>query len=724
MLLRIYRLTDKIGLVILKLFVLVGEFLLEGVGILFGGFRGGLFGSVLMLWRLLKRFTKWIVRLFQFIWRLLVGTVRQVFQGVGFLANLFNRGAKAASGNAQSAKRVMVRRSERAEARREMEVGYVEDPLRQQNRLLSQLVIVFGFALLGVILWSTSNRNTTPVIAPVDSNITFQQPNADVTPTIVSLVNTPVPTATPIPAILQVRGSIAYVARENGQTDIWAVDVGGSNPVRIVNNVADDRDPAWSPDGQQLAYASRQDGNWELYVYNLLTNETTRLTYDLSFQANPSWSPDGTYIVYESYQGENLDLYIMPIDGSAVPIRITENAAPDFSPSWSPDGRQIAFVSWRDGNQDIYVFSLDNPTEDALINLTNTPNRDEDYPSWSPDGDLIAFSALDEGIEKVFVKSVSNVSATAQVLERGHTPTWSPDGTSLVFAVESIDSAHLVASPFTQAGVATEIIPVLSGSLHPVWTSAPLPVSLVNDPLPSAVSGSLYVEQEIRADSDPPYRLDTLVGVDAPNPVLSDRVNNSFNALREQALAAIGYDFLGELEDAFWRIDRPPQPGEERRNWHMTGRAFSVNRNLIAGFPPPIEVVREDIGVNTYWRMYIRVADEAQNGQLGEPLRRMPWDFASRNQGDVQAYDQGGRIRDAMPTGYYIDLTQLAQDYDWERVPAGRDWRANFNSINFWMFAKTDGLTWYEAMREIYTEAQLGGFVPTATPPPVVNEQG
>jgi hypothetical protein len=32
------------------------------------------------------------------------------------------------------------------------------------------------------------------------------------------------------------------------------------------------------------------------------------------------------------------------------------------------------------------------------------------------------------------------------------------------------------------------------------------------------------------------------------------------------------------------------------------------------------------------------------------------------------------------------------------------------------MFTKTDGLTWFQAMRELYTEAQLGGFVPTATP--------
>src|SRR5690606_24678063 len=150
------------------------------------------------------------------------------------------------------------------------------------------------------------------------------------------------------------------------------------------------------------------------------------------------------------------------------------------------------------------------------------------------------------------------------------------------------------------------------------------------------------VEQENRQDSDAPYRLNTIAGVTVENAVLSDRVNDSFNALRETVNDRAGWDFLGRLDDAFWNINRPPQPGDERRNWLMTGRAFSLTRNAIVGFPPPIEVVREDIGVETYWHVFVRVSDDAQSGQLGEPLRRLPWDFASRTSSDVEAYDQGG----------------------------------------------------------------------------------
>jgi hypothetical protein len=122
--------------------------------------------------------------------------------------------------------------------------------------------------------------------------------------------------------------------------------------------------------------------------------------------------------------------------------------------------------------------------------------------------------------------------------------------------------------------------------------------------------------------------------------------------------------------------------------------------------------------------VYVRVSDDAQSGQLGEPLRHMPWDFASRTQGDVEAYDQGGRLKSVMPEGYYIDLTELAVDYGWNRMAAGDDWRANASTINYWLFNQADGLSLYEALREIYAESQLGGFVPTATPAPVATQGG
>jgi TolB protein len=709
MLLRAYRVSDKTGVAILKTGLVLGSTAAAGAHVIVSSL-GRVLGSIFGLIVLALRGLWWVVRL-------IVGAVwRVVSRVLGLIGGLAIGGARAASGTAGTA---MARRAARAE----LETGLAEDPLAQRNRVLSGIVVVLVGVLLVMVLWAT-NPTRTPVTSQLaaagGANLFAVTP---LPATSVPLLATSVPTVTPLPSILEARGSLAYTVRENGQTDIWVVNIGDRMPIRLTNSPQDERDPVWSPDGRKLAYASRQDGNWEIYIYDVQSAATARMTFDLSFQGAPQWSPDGQWLVYESYQGNNLDVYIMRVDGSQVE-RLTDHPGPDFSPAWSPDGRRIAFASWRDGNQDIYLFSLDDPRDAASVNLTNTPTRHEDYPAWSPDGQLLAYSALDEGVEKVFVKPVNEPNAVAQVLGRGRAPTWSPDGRSLIAVVDSFDSTQLIAMPFTDTGFATTVIPVPKGSTAPHWTSVPLPASLVNSGgLGPAVVQPLYIEQVQSTGGDPPYDLNLLIDVDAPVAALSDRVNDSFNALRVQANEVIGFDFLGQLEDAFWPIDRLPQPGEPRRNWHMTGRAFAINRNAIAGFPPPIEIVREDVDINTYWRVYVRVADNAQNGELGEPLRQMPWDFLSRNQGDVEAYNQGGRLRDNFPTGYYVDLTRLAADYGWERIPAGTDWRANFNATNYWIFTKPDGLSWFDAMRELYTLGQMGGFAPTVAPPAAVEQQ-
>jgi TolB protein len=701
MLVRVFRLTDKTGNALLKLLLVLTHSLAEGMQV----FVAGIGRAFLFLVMLIGRPALWIG---QRLWMLISLLMGRSGRAVG-------RAARQSSQNANQAMRTgMARRAARAE----IQASITEDPLKVQNRILSAGFVGLLLLLAGVVLWATRPTTTPPQVGANDAlfNASSENPPNPVVPDSIAL-STPVPTATVLPDVLQARGSIAYVVRERGQDDIWALNIGSPSPLRLTNSPADERDPAWSPDGRRLAFASRQDGNWEIYVYDLPTGQTVRLTYDLSFQGAPRWSPDGTFLVYESYQGQNLDLYVVRVDGTEGQ-RITDNPAPDYSPAWSPDGRRIAFTSLRDGNQDIYLFSLDDPRDSASLNLTRTSARDEDYPAWSPDGRLLAYSAYDQGIEKIFVVNVTTPDTPPQVVARGRAPSWSPDGTSLIYAVDSVGGTQLVAAPYQQTGISTLVIGTNFAANEPVWSGQPLPTALVNSGgLPSGVPQALYIEQEAR-QADGLFRLGALEGVEAPIPNLNDRVNDSFNALRRRTNQAAGWDFLGRLEDAFWRIDRPVQPGEERRNWLMTGRAFAVDRQLIRGFPPQLEIVREDREVNTQWGLYVRVSEDAQNGELGEPLRRIPWDFLSRESGDVDAYNAGGRLRLEVPSGYYIDFSQVALDYGWVGSPAGSDWRANQFSINYWLLQQADGLTWEQAMLELYTRDQLGGFVATPTPQP------
>jgi TolB protein len=202
----------------------------------------------------------------------------------------------------------------------------------------------------------------------------------------------------------------------------------------------------------------------------------------------------------------------------------------------------------------------------------------------------------------------------------------------------------------------------------------------------------------------PPYAFKHLPGVEAPNARLSDRVDDSFNALRQRVIQETGYDFLGVLSDA-WRPIDDDTDGASYRSWHKAGRAFDTRlefhnpwgRNLLV-------IVREDRGRHTFWRLYLRTAQ--QDGSMGEPLKQAPWDFNARFEGGLAAREGGRRTR--VPAGYYVDFTALAAEYGWERIPAndrpGFSWKTHWRAIDFWHFEKRDGLSWSAAMLEVYDE--------------------
>jgi TolB protein len=615
-------------------------------------------------------------------------------------------------------------------AEAELKATVIKDPLLAQNRALSAFAVLLLLALLVVVVLETTNNDQNTVPPAVGA-----WPQSRGTPVPTALFPTPIPSSTPVPDPLRVGGSLAYTLHENGQDDLWAIGVAESAPLRLTNSPADERDPAWSPDGARLAFASNRDGNWELYIMEVDTGAITRLTYTPGFEGAPTWSPDSAYIAYEGYNNDtqDLDIYIISSDPALAArdgaLRATFAPAPDIEPAWGPGGRSIAFTSWRTGNQDIFILSLDESGGDSLaVNLTNTSDINEDYPAWSHDGTTIAYSGVVDGVEGVYTKPVDQPAAAPALVGRGKMPVWAPNDGSVIYTLDINTPGfgrrtQILAGTIGSFGAATDAIALSDLAADPDWTGAALPSNLVaSGGVPSSpeTAGPLYTENE-RQQASGLYGLAPLNNVVAPQAYLSDRVNDSFEAMRLGVIKEAGYDFFGTLDDAFWAQDRPPDPGEPRQNWHYTGRAISFNRNLVyAGPPTPVEIVREDIEVNTYWRVYLRVVNEAQNGALGEPLRRLPWDFTARSSGNVEDYERGGRLKESAPPGYYIDLTQLAEDYGWERLPAQRTWQRNFGAIQFWEFVKTGGLSWEAAMLELYTPEELQNFLSEATrvPPP------
>ncbi len=203
----------------------------------------------------------------------------------------------------------------------------------------------------------------------------------------------------------------------------------------------------------------------------------------------------------------------------------------------------------------------------------------------------------------------------------------------------------------------------------------------------------------------------SLEGVEAPYPQLHDLVDEAFQAFRLRLARETGWDLLSTLENAFVPLTAPLAPGEGEA-WLHTGRAFAFTTvPLNAGW---MAVVREDIGQQTYWRVYVRA--RFQDGSLGKPLPALPWDFSARSSGSIRAYEEGGAYAEGIPSGYWVDFTSIAAAYDWERQPALNNWRTFYQGARINEFALTGGIDWQTAMLEIYPPEVL--VTPTIIVPP------
>ena len=193
---------------------------------------------------------------------------------------------------------------------------------------------------------------------------------------------------------------------------------------------------------------------------------------------------------------------------------------------------------------------------------------------------------------------------------------------------------------------------------------------------------------------------------------LSSRIVDSFDALQARVKQLVGYDFLSILSDALRPVDVKCDVTCDTLSWHKAGRA--VDTRLDYSDPRGIgglEIVREDQQGEVFFRVYLRTA--AQDGTMGEPLKDAPWDMSYRARWVVSP-GEGGTTK-AVPFGFYVDFTELARQYGWERISAHDsqdfDWKSNKLGAEYWHFQRTQGLNWYQAMRETYSEADLKSLV-------------
>ena len=157
-----------------------------------------------------------------------------------------------------------------------------------------------------------------------------------------------------------------------GNTQIYIMNSDGTNPKNISNNLFNEIDPVFTPDGQRIVFSSNQSGNFDVYIMKVDGTSRVQLTNTPGDDVVPEISADGSKITFTAGRDGNFQVYVMNIDGSNQ-TNLTRNSSDNGDSVFAPDGRKIAFASNRDGNLEIYIMNADGTNQ---VRLTNNSTSD------------------------------------------------------------------------------------------------------------------------------------------------------------------------------------------------------------------------------------------------------------------------------------------------------------------------------------------------------------
>ena len=466
---------------------------------------------------------------------------------------------------------------------------------------------------------------------------------------------------------------------------------------RITNPNTDDIDPAISPDGSKIAFSSRRNGYWDIYILNMSDASLTKVTDTPEYEGHPSWSPDGKWLVYEKYQANNFDLYIQALDASEAPINLTQTPYNEFSPKWSPNGGFLTYLSDEAGSVDVWMADLNN-TEERFTNITNSDSIEEKNPTWNPAGTTVAWSATVNGFTGIYQYNVDS-KETIPPTASGDLFVWSPDQ-NLILSIQELANGSSL-NFYQQNGKTAYPSQFSQQTIQGVdWSGAAFVDQVIHYPFDSFSDdpqANLWTP-EIDTYPLPPsgrYAVVPLTDVSAPYPYLHDLADESFDQLRKIIAKKAGWDVLNSLENAFIPITVPSDIWNQD-NWFYTGRAIAINTSPVgAGW---MVMQKEEINAKIYWRIFVKC--RYQDGSQGLPLKARVFNLDARMEGNPEIYDQGGVLND-IPSGYWIDFTDLAYRFSWERISAMIQWETYFPAARDNVFIFRQDLDWSQAMQEV-----------------------
>ncbi len=247
-----------------------------------------------------------------------------------------------------------------------------------------------------------------------------------------------------------VGGLVGWYFRPNPPPPVWRA-------VPLTSYPGVERNPALSPDGNQVAFAwngEKQD-NFGIYIKLIGAGRPLQLTTNPAEDVSPAWSPDWRTIAFlRRLDRDRNELLLIPALGGTE-RKLAETLIVDYtndrlaSLAWSPDSRWLAVSHREDGDLAEGLFLVSTLTGEKRRLTRPPPNFSGDFkPAFSPDGRAVAFSRLrGVSLSDVYLLSLSGNYEPAGEARRLRTggrwarnPVWTRDGRHVLYISRSSPS--------------------------------------------------------------------------------------------------------------------------------------------------------------------------------------------------------------------------------------------------------------------------------------------
>ena len=263
-------------------------------------------------------------------------------------------------------------------------------------------------------------------------------------------------------------GAWRLAGRRGPGGDAGGSVVAGSNaavaPLRLTSNVANDSEPAISPDGRTVAFVSNRDGGPAIYLLALDRRDEPPVRVGTKSAASaPSWSPDGTRLAFVCQRDRQADLCLVGRDGSNE-RQVVAQPQDELDPVWSPDGRQLAYSLVNGRTRELRVVDIDG-TQSRRVGPADWSAQ---MPAWSSDGRRLAVSRRRDAEDyDIWIVPLDGSAPTpvVQSAESKLDPAWSPDGTRLAYA-----TGHGLVVVDVETSETFEVASTTSEDRRPSWS--------------------------------------------------------------------------------------------------------------------------------------------------------------------------------------------------------------------------------------------------------------